>query len=57
MNIPNTSNNNFGSVHSQIAPLSLQITIVMLTLMPILLVYPFMQKHFKTGMLTGAIKG
>jgi len=57
MNIPGTSNGGFGSVHSQIAPLSLQITIVMLTLMPILLVYPFMQKHFKTGMLTGAIKG
>lgn len=57
MNIPGTSNGGFGSVHSQIAPLSLQMAVVVLTLVPILVVYPFMQKHFKTGMLTGAIKG
>jgi multiple sugar transport system permease protein/putative aldouronate transport system permease protein len=41
----------------QLAPLSLQMAVVVLTLVPILLVYPFLQKHFTKGMLTGAIKG
>jgi multiple sugar transport system permease protein/putative aldouronate transport system permease protein len=31
--------------------------VVVLTLVPLLIVYPFMQKHFRTGVLTGAIKG
>jgi ABC-type glycerol-3-phosphate transport system permease component len=31
--------------------------VVVLTLVPILVVYPFLQKHFTKGMLTGAIKG
>ena len=39
------------------APLSLQMCVVVLTLIPILIVYPFVQKHFTKGMLTGAIKG
>lgn len=29
----------------------------MLTLLPVTLSYPFLQKHFAKGMLTGAIKG
>jgi putative aldouronate transport system permease protein len=43
--------------HQQIAALSLQMAVVVLTLVPILLVYPFMQRHFTKGMLIGAIKG
>jgi putative aldouronate transport system permease protein len=43
--------------HTQPAPLSLQMAVVVLTLVPILLVYPFAQKHFTKGALTGAIKG
>jgi len=39
------------------APLSLQMCVVVLTLIPIMIVYPFVQKHFTKGMLTGAIKG
>jgi putative aldouronate transport system permease protein len=42
---------------AQPAPLSLQMCVVVLTLIPILIVYPFVQKHFTKGMLTGAIKG
>ena len=41
----------------QPAPLSLQMCVVVLTLIPILMFYPFVQKHFTKGMLTGAIKG
>lgn len=43
--------------HQQIAALSLQMAVVVLTLLPILVVYPFMQRHFTKGMLVGAIKG
>jgi len=43
--------------HQQIAPLSLQMAVVVLTLVPILIVYPFVQKHFTKGVLLGAIKG
>jgi multiple sugar transport system permease protein/putative aldouronate transport system permease protein len=42
---------------NQIAPLSLQMAVVVLTVIPILIVYPFVQKHFTKGVLLGAIKG
>ena len=57
MNMPGQVNSGFGGAHSQTAPLSLQMAVVVLTLLPIMLVFPFMQKHFAKGMLTGAIKG
>jgi multiple sugar transport system permease protein/putative aldouronate transport system permease protein len=43
--------------HQALAPLSLQMAVVTLTLLPILLAYPFVQRHFVKGMLIGAIKG
>jgi multiple sugar transport system permease protein/putative aldouronate transport system permease protein len=43
--------------HQAIAPLSLQMAVVTLTLIPILLAYPFVQRHFTKGVLIGAIKG
>lgn len=43
--------------HQEIASLSIQMAVVTLTLIPIMVVYPFVQKHFTKGMLTGAIKG
>jgi multiple sugar transport system permease protein/putative aldouronate transport system permease protein len=58
MNMPGQVNSGYGvSGHSQTAPLSLQMALVVLTLIPITIVFPFMQKHFAKGMLTGAIKG
>ena len=58
MNMPGQVNSGFGvSGHSQTAPLSLQMAVVVLTLLPIAVVFPFMQKYFAKGMLTGAIKG
>jgi putative aldouronate transport system permease protein len=41
----------------QIAPLSLQMAVVSITVLPVLIVYPFVQKHFTKGVLLGAIKG
>ncbi|MCX5096294.1 carbohydrate ABC transporter permease [Streptomyces sp. NBC_00365] len=55
--LPGSVNSGFGNTHAETAPLSLQMAVVVLTLVPLLVVYPFMQKHFRTGVLTGAIKG
>jgi putative aldouronate transport system permease protein len=43
--------------HQAISPLSINMAVVTITLVPILLVYPFVQRHFTKGMLLGAIKG
>jgi multiple sugar transport system permease protein/putative aldouronate transport system permease protein len=43
--------------HQALAPLSIQMAVVTLTLVPILIAYPFVQRHFVKGMLIGAIKG
>jgi putative aldouronate transport system permease protein len=57
VSMPGQSNAGFGSGHSVTTPLALQMAVVVLTLVPVLIVFPFMQKHFAKGMLTGAIKG
>ena len=36
---------------------SLQMAILVVSIVPVLLVYPFLQRHFAKGMLTGAVKG
>ncbi|MFJ9884757.1 carbohydrate ABC transporter permease [Streptomyces sp. NPDC091287] len=36
---------------------SIQMAILLVSILPILLVYPFLQRHFTKGMLTGAVKG
>jgi putative aldouronate transport system permease protein len=55
--MPGSVNAGFGTAHAQTAPLALQMAVVVLTLVPLLIVYPFVQKHFRTGVLTGAVKG
>jgi len=37
--------------------LALQMAVVTITIVPVLLVYPFVQKHFTKGVLLGAVKG
>lgn len=41
----------------QFTPMSIRMTITMLVMIPILCVYPFMQKHFVKGVMIGAVKG
>jgi ABC-type glycerol-3-phosphate transport system permease component len=36
---------------------AIQMAVVVLATIPILLVYPFLQRYFTRGVLTGAIKG
>jgi putative aldouronate transport system permease protein len=57
--MPGTGVTNTGQYYGnqQITPLAIQMAVVTLTLIPILLVYPFVQRHFAKGMLLGAIKG
>jgi len=57
--IPGVGTNMAGAAvaRSQVAPLSLQMGMLVLTLVPILVIYPFVQKHFAKGVLLGAIKG
>ncbi len=38
-------------------PQSMQMAVVVVALLPILIVYPFLQKHFNKGVITGAVKG
>ncbi len=42
---------------SPLPPQTLQMAIVVIATVPILVVYPFLQKYFTRGVLTGAIKG
>lgn len=41
----------------QITPEAVRMTITMVVTLPILFVYPFMQKHFVKGIMLGAVKG
>jgi multiple sugar transport system permease protein/putative aldouronate transport system permease protein len=43
--------------HQVASPFAISMAVVVLTLVPIVVIYPFLQKHFTKGMLTGAIKG
>jgi putative aldouronate transport system permease protein len=57
--MPGTGTSTIGGFtgNQQIAPLSLQMAVVTLTVVPVVIVYPFVQKHFTKGVLLGAIKG
>jgi multiple sugar transport system permease protein/putative aldouronate transport system permease protein len=47
-----------GAAADQLPPQeSIQMAILVISLVPILIVYPFLQRHFAKGMLTGAVKG
>ncbi|MDK1472417.1 carbohydrate ABC transporter permease [Streptomyces sp. 549] len=40
-----------------LSPLAIQMAVMVLALLPVAVLSPFVQKHFKKGMLTGAVKG
>lgn len=46
-----------GNIAGQMSTKIIQYTISMVTIIPILCVYPFMQKYFEKGLMLGAVKG
>jgi putative aldouronate transport system permease protein len=43
--------------HGAVSGLPLQMAVMMLAVVPILMVYPFVQRHFTKGVIFGAVKG
>jgi putative aldouronate transport system permease protein len=41
----------------QVATLAVQMAVMVIALVPVLMVYPFVQRHFASGVMIGAVKG
>ena len=41
----------------QLSGLAIQMAVMVMALLPVAVLSPFVQRHFKKGMLTGAVKG
>ena len=52
-----TQGNLAESASRRVTPVTLQYAILMISIVPILFMYPFLQKHFAKGVMLGAIKG
>jgi len=46
-----------GFEQSGMTPESVKMSLVIVALMPIIMIYPFLQKHFMSGVMLGAVKG
>lgn len=46
-----------GFDEAEIQPLTIRMAVIVFATLPILLVYPFLQKHFTKGVLLGSVKG
>jgi putative aldouronate transport system permease protein len=42
---------------ARVSPFSVRITAMMISVIPILCIYPFLQKYFVTGLTIGSVKG
>jgi putative aldouronate transport system permease protein len=42
---------------TEIQPLTIRMAVIVFSTIPIMLVYPFLQKHFAKGVMLGSVKG
>lgn len=57
MGATSLNNENVPDAANAVNPISVQMAAVMVSTLPILCVYPFIQKHFTQGVLLGSVKG
>jgi ABC-type sugar transport system, permease component len=50
-------NNVSGLINGYVSPMSIRMTITMVVAIPVIMVYPFLQRYFIKGIMMGAIKG
>ena len=55
--IMRSGSGNIGTAAQALTPRTIQMTVMMVVVFPILLVYPFLQKYFVKGIMIGAVKG
>jgi putative aldouronate transport system permease protein len=57
VNLPGSGTGSVDVAHGAVTGLPLQMAVMVLAVVPILLVYPFVQRHFTKGVIFGAVKG
>lgn len=57
VNLPGGGTGSVDVAHGAVTGLPLQMAVMVLAVVPILLVYPFVQRHFTKGVIFGAVKG
>ena len=57
VNLPGSGSGSVDVAHGAVSGLPLQMAVMILAVVPILMVYPFVQRHFTKGVIFGAVKG